>query len=1257
MNCAQLLRRANELKKQLSEGQQGDLRVIRYNLQNVYRELLVTDLEYALDKKLEQELWNNIFKNHISSLQARVRDKMNPKRSELQSMLTLTLDSATGFFLQLLHELCAAFDLELPFCVKASRFGVTRKLRQYQKVVVAQLSSCLYICQYCLVHLGDLARYRNDTDQAHMFYNHAVTLIPTNGQPYNQLAIVSASKSDQLSMTFYYIRSIAVKHPFPAALTNLQSTFSKLVDRDEMKIFKMRDVELIHYFIKFHAVIYMASGESDLKIASNIKAKLEENFRDHLNQDSLTAKQLVQIVAINIFALCSVKQLDENGALTNKKTEDGVSVQDNSETADEEECWKLTLDLTVTLAQLLLYHAPSSSKDGFHWIGLPAIRVLLQWLKHQPKVLADETVTEKYLFWHRLGKLLSTLYNIAPNYKERDTSSILWEDTLLNGFRLLEEAHSELDFSSTRAKHPTKSESNQTRLLRVIASGVKLATLQPRLLKFVESEATSFTSPLHDAQAEQEKYQHIKVSKTATSALRLKTQTKQGKLIPERDEDLTNMTNKDADDEEDDDDDVEKLRTVATQVIEPKPSKPSSQETSEKRTRVSFNIEKNMVIPPPAVSQQPHHPSPSNHPSQQTRPHFPPHMPRGYPVHYPRQGPPQQMPPHQGPYPSRTGWGQSPMQQRPPYPNYRGPPPPQQVHNHQAPNHGPQPHHGPQQHHGHQTQGQHGPQPPHGLTSHGPQTSHGHQHMPPHMWQQPPPRHMPPFMGNQPGPRYPGPHPVQNNRQPVPPQNYPSHQQHPMHNERPTMDGDQGRDGYQPPAWNSHMMPQQQQQQQPQRGYVHNGPMRLSNEMPSGEGRMSEQAERDHARSYDGTRGMAHYGPHEFKQSSYHETTHRQRFGSDGGPPNMSYPHGERNGPVGSNGMDVFYDQRNQKSVDDEEGTYMNLLNSIHQSEREGKVPHQRPPPANMRDASGMDPHHFQKPHFNSDYQRQSSGDDFGTFSPHHMSVVSPSARSPSQSFFDDGFKSRQPDSDMFRQRKSGSPWNDAQVSSNFNRSDQLSPGISKPDDQPSLALLHQLMTPPSEGTVGRNNWSTGLDDRSMPEKESDVFSRTRSNRTPPFAGPSWLPESPGGNWAGGQELQFPDQYPSSPQEFLKKDDRVVGRRLSGSLTESDNNTLFTGSDSSYSLFSSPSPWSDKSNRDSFGASSPFGSLHQKDDEKQGSSNLFGGLAWGLPQSDQISGSPTSGLLPERIQSIWSSPLSGGEPSGMETTMRDKPDT
>lgn len=82
-----------------------------------------------------------------------------------------------------------------------------------------------------MILLYPIARYRNDTHQAESFYCHAASLVPSNGQPYNQLAIVSATKGDQLSMAFYYIRSIAVKHPFPAAATNLQTTYAKLVDR------------------------------------------------------------------------------------------------------------------------------------------------------------------------------------------------------------------------------------------------------------------------------------------------------------------------------------------------------------------------------------------------------------------------------------------------------------------------------------------------------------------------------------------------------------------------------------------------------------------------------------------------------------------------------------------------------------------------------------------------------------------------------------------------------------------------------------------------------------------------------------------------------------------------------------------------------------------------------------------------------------------------------------------------------------------
>ena len=71
--------------------------------------------------------------------------------------------------------------------------------------------SCQYVCQHCLVHLGDIARYlslnmvlhvsctcslslhktlsryRAHNDQAETFYRHAISLAPSSGQPYNQV--------------------------------------------------------------------------------------------------------------------------------------------------------------------------------------------------------------------------------------------------------------------------------------------------------------------------------------------------------------------------------------------------------------------------------------------------------------------------------------------------------------------------------------------------------------------------------------------------------------------------------------------------------------------------------------------------------------------------------------------------------------------------------------------------------------------------------------------------------------------------------------------------------------------------------------------------------------------------------------------------------------------------------------------------------------------------------------------------------------
>ena len=78
------------------------------------------------------------------------------------------------------------------------------------------------------IYLLSTARYRQQVEQAQTYYRHAAWVVPYNGQPYNQLAILEAAKGNKLSTVFYYIRSAAVKHPFPVACTNLEKFYTKI---------------------------------------------------------------------------------------------------------------------------------------------------------------------------------------------------------------------------------------------------------------------------------------------------------------------------------------------------------------------------------------------------------------------------------------------------------------------------------------------------------------------------------------------------------------------------------------------------------------------------------------------------------------------------------------------------------------------------------------------------------------------------------------------------------------------------------------------------------------------------------------------------------------------------------------------------------------------------------------------------------------------------------------------------------------------
>ena len=93
--------------------------------------MLLSDLEYALDKKVEVDLWNFCFKDYIAYLQSQVkefraaqievsqRNHGSRKAAELGIDPNITLQwflgMASGFYILLLEEIRATFSLDIPF--------------------------------------------------------------------------------------------------------------------------------------------------------------------------------------------------------------------------------------------------------------------------------------------------------------------------------------------------------------------------------------------------------------------------------------------------------------------------------------------------------------------------------------------------------------------------------------------------------------------------------------------------------------------------------------------------------------------------------------------------------------------------------------------------------------------------------------------------------------------------------------------------------------------------------------------------------------------------------------------------------------------------------------------------------------------------------------------------------------------------------------------------------------------------------------
>lgn len=187
---------------------------IHDQLQDAFKQLLLEQLKFVCEHKVDVFFWKLLFYN--------VRDYLKRQQSDQAHAHTLLLIEQATKFYRLAYEKLMAKCVASPRCESAL------------KVVAQRLLICL----------GDLSRYRvnhvkaTDYVEAAKYYQRAQELVPGNGAPYNQLAVISIYHHKRFDAVYYYVRSLLTSNSIQTAKESLLDLFDEIrrkYEETEMK--------------------------------------------------------------------------------------------------------------------------------------------------------------------------------------------------------------------------------------------------------------------------------------------------------------------------------------------------------------------------------------------------------------------------------------------------------------------------------------------------------------------------------------------------------------------------------------------------------------------------------------------------------------------------------------------------------------------------------------------------------------------------------------------------------------------------------------------------------------------------------------------------------------------------------------------------------------------------------------------------------------------------------------------------------------
>ena len=307
-NPTEIYKTCSEGEKKLSElrlnqkANRKEISDVVVRLCSDYEVLLIRHPIFAASRNIHGLLWKHCFYRDIEEHRGKIQ----------KTVSLLSGKSDPGLVLQAkakMHLMRLSSSLHQHLLNSTSFYTNLQKNLQDIYVTDSDLGFRAAIVDSvyrCLLYLGDLARYRqlysDEKEKSYVesanYYRRAGTLLPSNGNFLNQLAVLALYDKNDVYAVYYYCRSLLVQDPFLAAYGNLRLLFEKGAKSFDPKLLTAlppppsedtRSSRLVQHFpikfIKVHGMLF--------KLAENLQlARMSLNsIRLHIH--SLYTKMAV----------------------------------------------------------------------------------------------------------------------------------------------------------------------------------------------------------------------------------------------------------------------------------------------------------------------------------------------------------------------------------------------------------------------------------------------------------------------------------------------------------------------------------------------------------------------------------------------------------------------------------------------------------------------------------------------------------------------------------------------------------------------------------------------------------------------------------------------------------------------------------------------------------------------------------------------------------------------------------------------------